>query len=170
MKEIEIKILEIDVDKLIVQLKELGARRVFNGKMDVNFFDFDDRRLKKSKKCLRLRQVGDKVEFTLKQKLEKKQAKIVDEYEVCVSDFHEMKTILYELGLHTYRHYNKQRTSYVIGSTRFEIDIIEDLPAFLEIEAASVSELFEWVEKLGYKKEQALPWSGSDVLKHYGKL
>ena len=170
MKEIEIKILEVDVDDLITRLLDFGARQVFDGQMNVKFYDFTDRRLKKEKKFARLRQVGDEVEFTVKQKISQDQAKIVNEYEVNVSDFAQMHTILTQMGLEVHRHYRKHRTSYIIERVRFELDTIENTPTLLEIEAPSIEELYRWVEKLGYPQEKALPWSGSDVLKHYGKL
>lgn len=169
MREIEVKILEVDVERLEARLLELGAEKVFDGELDVIFYDFEDEWLAKREQRLRLRKVGDKTEFTFKQKVSRKASKIEDEYQVNVSNFEEMRSILEFMGMRQTRRYKKNRISYVLGNTRFEFDtLMLGVPTFLEIEAESEAVLFEWIEKLGFEKSAALPWSGSDVLRHYG--
>lgn len=169
MREIEVKILEVNVEALEKRLFQLGAEKVFDGELDVIFYDFEDNWLEKRDQRLRLRKVGDETEFTFKQKVSRKASKIEDEYQVNVSNFEEMRSILEFMGMRQTRRYKKHRISYKIEQTRFEFDtLMLGVPTFLEIEAETEKDIFLWMEKLGLQKEKALPWSGSDVLRHYG--
>ncbi|MCH8049279.1 class IV adenylate cyclase [Patescibacteria group bacterium] len=170
MKEIEVKILEVDTKKLQKKLKDFGAKKVFEGEIEGVFFDFEDERLRQADKRLRLRKVGEDVEFTLKRKISRDKARIDEEYQVLVSDFDILQKILLKIGLKKTRQYRKKRTSFTIGNVRFEFDTFENLPTLLEIEAQSVEEVQNWVEKLGFRLEDAKPWSGRDVMRHYGKI
>ncbi|RMF55698.1 hypothetical protein D6745_01290 [Candidatus Woesearchaeota archaeon] len=60
MNEVEVKILEIDAEKVRKKLEELGAKKVYEGKVDSIIHDFDDERLKSEGLMLRLRSFGKK--------------------------------------------------------------------------------------------------------------
>lgn len=170
MTEIEVKILEVDTASLKKKLIKFGASKVFEGEIKALFFDFEGETLRSEKKRLRLRTVGNDVEFTLKERKEHKSVRIDEEFQVLVGDFKEMKKILEMIGLKVARKYTKHRVSYVIDKVRFEFDTIENLPTLLEIEAQSVEDLEIWVKKLGFKMSDTKPWSGRDVLCHYEKI
>jgi len=174
MKEIEVKILEIDKDKVIRKLEELGAEKEFDGKIEGHHFDFEDRKLTKEKKMVRLRKQcdivqGDTVFLTFKQKISKKIAKQSIEHEVEVKDFEAMKKILSGIGLGGYSQASKHRISYALDNVHFDIDTYKGIPTFLEIEATTVEKVEEHVKKLGFTMEQTKSWTGKDVLEHYGK-
>lgn len=169
MKEIEVKILEVDVAKLCEQLESMGAKRVFEGDLQVSFYDFEDKRLYEAGTRVRLRESSDQVEFTLKQKLSHERAKIADEFQVMVDDVAQLQSILQRLGMQSYRTYEKHRVSYTLGDARFEIDTYEGLPPLLEIEAPSVEACYELASTLGYSTNQIKPWSGSEVIAHYAQ-
>lgn len=172
MKEIEVKILEVDVVKLCSQLESLGAKRVFEGDLEVSFYDYEDKRLYEAGTRVRLRESGDQgdqVEFTLKQKLSHARAKIADEFQVMVDSASELRAILERIGMQSYRTYKKHRISYTLHDARFEIDTYEGLPPLLEIEAKSVEACYLLAAELGYEVEQIKPWSGSEVIAHYAQ-
>ena len=87
MKEIEVKILEIDVEEIEKKLKKMEAEKVFEGEVVSIYFDFPDKLLEREGKILRLRQKGDKVILTYKELISKDEAKIMDEYELTIDDF-----------------------------------------------------------------------------------
>ena len=165
MKEIEVKILEIDVDSVIKKLESLGAVKEGEFDIEASHYDFD-----KEGVSLRLRKIGEKVEFTSKKKIDSDRYKIRDEFQVEVDDFDKMDSLLKSIGLGDKIDLHKKRISYVLVDVRFEIDTYDGIPTFLEIEAPSEEELEETVEMLGFSMSDAKPWSWKKVLKHYGKI
>lgn len=174
MKEIEVKILEIDRKKVEKKLIGLGAKKVFDGEIVSKHYDFPDHSIRNKRDHLRLRKEGQKNTLTFKKFVEDVQAKIQEELEVEVSDFERTDKILEALRLSPWWELRKHRISYRIDSTRFEFDKYQDrlehIPEFLEIEAPSVEILYEWVEKLGYKRENCKNWDAEELAEYYSKL
>lgn len=169
MKEIEVKILEIDKEKIIKKLESFGAKKIFDDDIISYFFDFPDNALEKKQMLFRLRSKGTSGELTLKKKISKEKAKINEETEVSVSDIVVMKKIIEALGMKTKYNHTKHRVSYLLGNVRFEIDTFKEIPTFLEIEADSIKTLHIWAVKLGFSKKDLKPWSERDLMQHYGK-
>lgn len=167
MKEIEVKILEVDKREVLSKLKKLGARKTFQGFIHALYFDFPNRRLKKRQSILRLRKMGSKTELTFKQGLSKKRAKIMEELQSPLPDFETAKDIMLQLGLGIARKVKKHRLSFVKGNTHFELDTYPGIPTLLEIESPSLTVLQKTVKKLGYSMKDTKPWSSFDVLRHY---
>jgi len=99
MKEIEVKILNINKQKVEESLQILGAKKVFDGEMFAYFYDFKDGSITKSHSVMRLRKEGDIAMLTFKKVLGKQGVKIAEENSVEVSNLSEMKKILENLGL-----------------------------------------------------------------------
>jgi adenylate cyclase class 2 len=170
LKEIEVKILEIDVEEIDKKLKKIGAEKVFEGEIVSIYFDFSDRLLEKGGKILRLRQKGAESILTYKELISKDEAKIMDEYELTIDDFELIKRIFEGIGLSPLYEFNKHRTTYKLNQTHFEIDKYPDIPAFLEIETPDLNTINEMVSKLGFSREEVNSYSIKDVLKYYDKL
>jgi adenylate cyclase class IV len=66
MQEVEVKILEINEEKVIDVLTKLKATKVFDGEIATFFLDFEDCRIHKRKDVLRLRQEGNVIKLTFK--------------------------------------------------------------------------------------------------------
>jgi adenylate cyclase class 2 len=165
MNEVELKILEVNVDAVVKKLLSIGAKKIFEGDIQARYFDFPDGKLRNAGSVLRL-------EFELafkKKSSDDESVKSQDETETIVSDIEAMKKILLNLGLIEKIGLNKHRVSYSLGKVHFEFDTFPGIPTFLEIEAHSIKEAKDWVEKLGFSIKDAKPWSGKEVLKHYGK-
>jgi predicted adenylyl cyclase CyaB len=173
MKEIEVKILEIDRASVEGKIRQLGAVVQFDGKMRNTFFDFPDQAIQKSNKVIRLRTKGPKSVFAFKKLLSQEDAKICEELEVTVSNFDEMKEILESIGLGMWSDMQKHRTSYRISGAQFEFDRYLDpyqyIPEFLEIEAKDTTTLFDLVQRLGFQKKDCLSWSTRELIQHYSR-
>ncbi len=170
MKEIEVKILEIDVEEVEEKLKEMGVEKVFDGELVNVYFDFSDKRLEKEGKVLRLRKKDEKVILTYKKFITQDKAKIMDENELEIQDFGLMEKIFKEIGLSTLYEFKKHRITYKLNRIHFEIDKYPDIPAFLEIEAPDLEAIDEMVSKLGFSKEEVSSYSIKEVLEYYGKI
>ncbi len=169
MKEIEVKILDIFVEDIRQKLLQLGAKKIFQGEVKMVLLDFPDQRLKNEGCILRLRKLGEKVEFCWKGKKEKKQFKIREEIETHVESFETTLQILHALGLQKIYEGEKQRESYHLGTAKVEIDTWKSIPTFLEVEAPTEAEVQTCVEKLGFTMEQTTTMSAAEVEELYKK-
>ncbi|MFH0961868.1 MAG: class IV adenylate cyclase [archaeon] len=169
MVETEVKILGINERAVESRLKALGARKIFDGRIDGLALDFPDGVLWKSGALLRLRKRGKNSELTFKRVVSGKRTKRAVEIETDVSDFARAKRIFEALGLVEKWRISKHRTSYKLGKAEIEIDKLPGIPAYLEIEAESFGEIRRIAERLGFGAGELKPWSMRDVIAHYSK-
>jgi len=171
MKEIEVKILDIDRKQAEKMVVSLGAKKVFDDVIITILFDFSDASIKEAKNLLRLRRFGTKSFLTFKKFVEHAQMKVRQEFEVEVSDFDTMQVILSSLGLRPEQQIKKQRVSYQLDEIRFEFDKHLDeyafIPEFLEIEAKNEETVYKYATLLGYTKAQCKPWGFFEVAEYY---
>ena len=139
--------------------------------MHAFYYDFPDDTLRRDGVVLRLRQEGGNPVLTLKKSIENPEAKIKEEHEVGVSDFHEMKHLLEILGLRAWIEMKKRRTSYALKGVHFEIDEYQGdydyIPRFLEIEGPDVETLYEHAALLGFERSDCRPWDIMQVAAYY---
>ncbi|MEK7122302.1 MAG: CYTH domain-containing protein, partial [Patescibacteria group bacterium] len=121
MREIEVKILEINKTAVEQKLRKLGAQKVFDGPVDVRMYDTPDGALKQKGAILRLRKKGTEGELTVKTDFKRTlRAKTSSEYETAV-DFAAAQKILSVLGYVESFRMKKHRIEYALGRTHFEI-------------------------------------------------
>ncbi len=169
MREIEVKILEIDKKSLVRRLKRLGAKKTFDGDIKASFFDFGDSRLKKTGRLLRLREGSGGTVLAFKSPAGRSLVKTMKEHETSLSDPHAFREILSGLGLKEAGRTKKRRLSYKLGKVHFELDTYPGIPTDLEIEAPSEREVRKYVALLGFSMKDARPWTWRDVFRHYGR-
>lgn len=173
MKEIEVKILEVDFDKISDRLVEMGAKKVFDDEICSIMLDDDKDNIKKRKETLRIRTEGKKNVLTFKTHIKNKDAKVKEETELEFSDFENMKKIFERLGYTQKVRHRKDRISYKIDNVKFEFDKYKDeldhIPRFLEIEGPDIDTIYTWADKLGFKKEDCKKWSIFGVQRYYEK-
>jgi len=167
MKEVEIKILEINKREVIARLLREGARKIFQGTLETVYYDFPNRSLRKNGKVIRLRNEKNGCEMTFKKKMRSSKAKVMQEIEVGVSDYSKIARIFKGIGLKPIFRAKKIRTSYRLGAARFEIDEYPGIPVFLEIETTSVAALSKVMNRMSFKKDQIKHWSTFELFKHY---
>ncbi|MBC8060792.1 MAG: CYTH domain-containing protein [Clostridiaceae bacterium] len=174
MKEIETKIINIDVEKLRIKLLQLNFKKVKQEDQINDIYDFNDRKLLANKGYARVRTVRDHLNnedhyyMTVKKMVSQEKYKIMDEYEVEVLNPEESKNIFIALGLQLVHSIKKYRESYKYKETLVEIDIndIDYCPfPYIEIESTKEEELIEVVGLLGYKMEDTTSKTMNEILK-----
>ncbi len=152
-RETEVKIRNINKETIIRRLEQIGAKKVFEGRVLDYRFDTPSRTLSKQGKALRIRQKGKLFYLTLKGK--KKSFENItsrDEIGIRISNFKIAYRILNELGFIKIFELEKHRTEYRINNCNFDIDEYFGMPPILEIEG-KVEEIEKYIEKLKIKKE-----------------
>ncbi len=168
MKEIEVKVIEINKKEVEKKLADFKAKKIGEWDIESILFDTPEKELEKKRNLLRLRKKG-KSYLTFKGKEEKGLARIAEELEIEVSNFDTTKKLLENIGFVSKKFRPKHRVSYKIKNSLIEIDDYFDIPLFLEIESPNEEELKEIIEMFGFEKEKIKTWNGFDLLKHYNK-
>lgn len=159
MKELEVKILNINLDSLIKKVEDLNCLLVKEENQINNIFDFKNKSLLKQEGYARIRIVDDILHnkttcyMTVKKLLSNNKFKIMDENEVEISNALEGENIFKALGLTLTQSIKKYRKSYKYKNSLIEIDINDKsfcpFP-YIEIESPNEEELEEVVYNLGY--------------------
>jgi len=172
MREVEVKIIEIDREKVEARLKSLNATKTLDDDVDTIFFDFRDNSISKAKNLLRLRRIGNKTEITFKKFVESDTAKVRVEYEITVSDFEAANSIFQSLGLIPTLRMAKHRTSYKMNDG-VEVDIDtytgqhSHIPTLMEIEGSDIHKIHAHAKLLGFSTEQCKSWTTFDLIDYY---
>jgi adenylate cyclase, class 2 len=171
MREIEVKILEVDRSEVERTLRKLGATISFDGEMSALFFDFADRRITNAGSVLRLRRENQHTVLTHKWAVTQQLAKVMEETETQVQDFDAMREILLSTGLEIIEATRKFRMQYDLPDGQVVIDDYQDdlaaIPVFIEIESPSLDQLRHIIHQLGYRPEDANSWSTYDLVRYY---
>lgn len=166
MKEVELKVLNIDKDNLVQKLEALGAKLVYQGLMRIKYFDFPDQRIKKARELCRVRDLGDfrieivykdnerieggcKVYDELETLLHKQKAAITPQHsQDTVDDYTTLCQFLHKLGLKEWLYYEKKRWNYAYDGLHFEIDQHPKIPVYVEIEGTSFEDVHRGIQLL----------------------
>ena len=149
-EEIELKFIDIDKENIIRKIKALGAKQEYSTSLEsVSFISDGFSSSDSTKKYLRLRKIGEKVFLTYKSPAKDSNLSIRDEYEIEVYDFDTMVQLFQGLGLRPTPLFKKHRDHFSLGEVHLEIDEVEGIPPYLEIEAPTGPILKETAERLG---------------------
>ncbi|MBD3209450.1 CYTH domain-containing protein [Candidatus Woesearchaeota archaeon] len=169
MREVEVKVLEVDRAHMVKQLTAMGAKQVFAGEVVTHSF----KGLPEKIDTLRVRSEGNKHFLTVKTGRKQGFAKELEEISVGIADVPSTLALLEQLGFHRKRDSRKRRISYRLGKVRFDFDQYLDdqsfVPEFVEIEAHNKAALKRVLYRLNIPDSKALSWTGNDVAKHYRK-
>ncbi|MBC5626348.1 CYTH domain-containing protein [Clostridium sp. NSJ-49] len=177
MKELETRIVDIDVDDIRNKLISLGGEKVKSEDQVNEIYDFEDGRLLSAKGYARIRTTVDRIQgketvfMTTKKMLSQDTFKVMEENEVIVDNKEMARRIFTSLGLKLQESISKYRESYKINDSLVEIDINDKsfcpFP-YLEIETTSVEKLEEIVKLLGYTLEDTTSQTIYDILAERG--
>lgn len=173
MKEIEAKVLDIDVADLRSRLDRLGATLEFEEEFFAIYYDDPQGSLAQRQQVLRVRREGPDIRLTFKAPHPETEGGIRtrEEIELPIGDFETMRTVLQRLGYEEYLKMRKVRTQYSLDGVHVVIDRhIDDLayiPPYLEIEAPSHAALRETAGRLGIAQERLIDWNAAKVMAHY---
>ena len=115
MREIEVKILEIEKDAVEERLRKLEARKTLDAVLTQETYDLPGQKLRKQHKTLRIRTDGKETILAFKQPIpgiSDAHAKARDESELSVENFAQAGHILTLLGYHRTTLLKKHRVSY----------------------------------------------------------
>ncbi len=168
MKEIEVKVIEINKELVLEKLLELNAQKIGEYDIRASIFDDVEKSFKKKKQLIRLREKG-KTFITFKGKAINGFVREAEEIEFEVSDFVLAKKFLEKIGLIAFELKPKHRTSFKIKNALIEIDEYEEIPVFLEIEAESEEKIREIIKLLELPIDNVRNWNGFELFEHYGK-
>lgn len=153
--ETEVKFYLPDIDPIRTRMIELGA--VFKDRIFETNIRFEDaeKSLIQKKSLLRLRK-DKKTTLTFKSEppIKDNQFKILQEFEVEISDFDAMEHILKSLGFKEEQVYEKWRETYVFGDTHLCLDTMP-YGNFLEIEGTKES-IQQLASKIGLLWEKRI--------------
>lgn len=173
-KEIEVKILGINVPEIIEKIEQLGGKKVFEGNLHTMYFDFpqETTSLKNHHRSLRIRNTGDSIKMTLKEFQDDNTiAAEALEHTVSIDDLPMMQAILEKLGLEVVKVRPKHRISYRIPNTdiAFDIDTLPGIPTYMEVEVPDEYVLEKIVMALGYTMEDTKTLTQTEVEDYYNK-
>lgn len=156
MKEIEVKILGVDIEAVREKLVSLDSKLLFDGTLKMRLFDYSDGRIRKNGGIMRLYQEGEKTLFVFKKKqVPLNGCKNCDEIEVEVADFEGTSKFLKTLGFVLCVERVRRRTSYYFQNIHFDLDIFSKDISYMEIEAETPEKIEEGIQLLsleGYEK------------------
>lgn len=164
-KEIEIKVLNIDVEEIKEKLLEIGAIKVKEEIQQNIVFDTDDCLSKNGiDGYLRVRSVEDLIsneeyhEFTLKKKLcVDETSRVHEEIETRIEKPEVMVEIMKAVGIEVLHRGEKKRVSYKFEEILFEIDIWDEKTypdPYMEIEVCKNEDLERAVRLLDLNESQ----------------
>ena len=151
-------------------LKELSENICLNDKLlfQENFISYISKLDNNFFKWIRLRTTNDKTTLTLKQIFSTEDEYPIDklkEVEFEVSDFNATDKFLQELDFVCDSHQEKRRIKYTYKNLEIVIDYWPLLNPYVEIEGQDEDEIYNLVEKLGYRKSDAVVMNTDTVYK-----
>lgn len=144
-QEIETKVLDIDAKKVEEQLAALGAEKVGETRLIVDWYRPQGIGEGEDPWFLRIRSDSrGKHEVTWKAKSEiTGVARKHKEINFLIEEPAKLADLFEELGLEFYAHQEKDRSSFVYKEWHFDLDQYPGMPAFLEIEGTSEAHVKE---------------------------
>lgn len=163
--EYEIRILEIEKEKWIQKLENMGAKKVMDCVQERCVYDFSP---VVSNKWIRLRTNGTCNTLTIKEILDKGNIDGTSELEIEVSDFHKTKAILEELGYIPRSYQVNERIRYLYKDIEIDIDTWPLIPTFVEIEGKSKEDVLNFLKLIDYNPKHLTTLDIESIYLHYG--
>ncbi len=150
MHEIETKVLEVNIKEISQKIENLGAEKIQDISLIVDWFSITDVSKDNHPWFLRIRSYSTgKVEVTWKAKSEiLGVSRKHKEINITVNSHENMKSLFEEVGLVLYAHQEKKRISWKLGEVQFDLDTYPGMQSYLEIEAGSEEQIQEVIKKL----------------------
>lgn len=163
MKELEVKVLNIDLKEIEEKLIKLGAKLI-DRELQVNtLIDTEDKFIEKNlDSYMRIRETKSlltgklKLTLTMKQNINREGVRENIETSTDISDKEAMLNILRALGYIVKEEGTKERTSYELNGIRFDLDRWDEKTypyPYMEIEAEDESQIEEVIKLLEIPNE-----------------
>ena len=141
--ELEERVLDIDVDAMILKLESLGATKVGEWHQKRYVYDFTPVR---ENEWIRLRTNGIETTLTYKN-VEKNTIDGTKELEIVVDDFEKTNEMLNLLGYLPKAFQENKRIRYILNGVEIDIDSWPLIPTYMEFEGKSKEEI-ESIERI----------------------
>ncbi len=150
-QEIETKVLDINPAEIQEKLTALGASKLQETRLAVDWFHPIGTEEGKDEWFLRIRSnSAGKHEVTWKAVLAVEGiARTCKEINFMIEEPEKLADLFAELGLEKYGHQEKDRISYALRDWRFDLDHYPGMPPYLEIEGTSEAHIKEAMKLLG---------------------
>lgn len=148
--EYEIRILEIDKEKMIEKLENLGATK--KGEFNQKRYVYDLKPIQEDK-WIRLRANGEETTLTYKS-IEADTIDGTKEVEIKVDDFDVANEFLNKLGFIARNYQENIRIQYILDDVEIDIDTWPMIPTYLEIEGKSKKEVNDMIKKLNLENSK----------------
>lgn len=163
MRELEVKILNIDLNQMEEKIKKLGGKLIAKEVQVNTLIDSKDKYIEKNlDSYLRIREtksiLEDSIKYTLtmKKNVEREAIRENIETNIDISDREAMIKLLENLGYFVYQEGYKERTSYILEGARLDLDTWDKdtYPyPYMEIEVKNQDDLEQMINKLSISKE-----------------
>ena len=162
--EYEVRVLNIKKEKIIKKLEELHAEFQWDLIQKRYVYDFIPNI---ESKWIRLRTNGMKTTLTIKN-LVSSEIDGTQELEIEVDNFERCNLILKELGYVPKGYQENRRRQYLLNGVEVDIDSWPLIPDYLEIEGPSEEAVYNALESLGFKREDATSRDVEGIFLDYG--
>ena len=164
VKELEVKVLDVDIEIIEKRLKSLGAKLISKEIQINTLIDSNERPIKSYMDAyLRIRESrdllngGEDVTLTLKKNIKNKDLRENVELNTQIKDKDTMLQILKDLGFNNVSVGHKERTSYILEGARIDLDTWDKdtySKPYIEIEVENTNQLNRIVELLEIDKKK----------------
>lgn len=142
MDEIELKFLNINVEEIKNKLNKLGAQIKYDAlTQSYPFLKNGFSASNSSQKYLRIRKVNDDVTITYKDPAKESDMTSREEIEIKVNDYNKAILLLEKLGFQKGEIFRKHRIHYELENIHFELDTLDNIPTYLEIETQTEDDM-----------------------------
>ena len=162
--EIEVRLLNIDKEKLIQKLENLNAIFVSDWLQKRYIYDFNPII---ENKWIRLRTNGEETHLAIKH-YQSTEIGGTKELEIKVDDFEKTNLILNELGYTARSVQENRRTRYILDNVEIDIDKWPHLNTYVEFEANSEEEIKKVMTKLDLNFEDITTMDAMDIYLNEG--
>lgn len=162
--EYEVKILNIDVEKVKEKLKSLEANLEWSLLQRRYIYDFSPKR---KHEWIRLRTNGLKTTLTIKN-IESQKLGGTKELEIKVDDFDKTNELLETLGYKARLYQENKRMQYKLNGVEIDIDSWPFIPDYLEIEGENEKQIDSTLKLLGFAKKDCVTIDVEMIYDHYG--
>lgn len=164
MIEKEAKILNINKNDVIQNIKALWGIKTFEGIISWEYYKKDDIKI-------RVRKEHRWTIVCFKKKIGEDSAnvKTMEEIEFAIDNKENFVRVLEELGFSEHKKIYKRRTSFELAWNTIEIDEYAGIPPLLEIEWETDDDILFMAKKLGFNKDDLVSLSFAEIEKSYLK-
>ena len=162
--EYEVRILNIDVDKVIHTLESIGATKIGEYFQRRYVYDLIDG---SSDRFIRIRDNGEVITLTYKDK-SIRTISGTKELEFEISDFDKANQLLNLIGFTNGHYVENKRITYKLENAEIDIDTYPNIPTYMEIEGINEETVKRYINELNLNDYEQTCDSLIKVYKRYG--